>query len=340
MLNDILGQSGAIQFLRSACASDRLPHAMIFAGPSGVGKATTALALAGWFLCDKPEASDPCGKCGSCRAMSGGSHSDYHVITRELIRYHDKTGASKAVELSIKVIVPELVEAAARTTTMGRGKFFLVRQAELMNPHAQNAMLKTLEEPAGRTCIVLQTDAPEFLLPTIRSRCQIVRFARLDAGLIRMQLENRKIETKTAAEAALLADGSLGGALRLISEGILPAAAELNAQIDGLLQGRAPADMAGWLKKAADAHAEKELERDPLSSKEFATRAGLAMYLSLAARRFRARLHETSDADDLERACRAIDAITRCQMYLDGNVNVAVALGQLAAAWAGDFVYS
>jgi hypothetical protein len=62
------------------------------------------------------------------------------------------------------------------------------------------------------------------------------------------------------------------------------------------------------------------------------------MYLSLAARRFRARLQETSDADDLERACRAIDAITRCQMYLDGNVNVAVALGQLAAAWAGEFV--
>ena len=94
--------------------------------------------------------------------------------------------------------------------------------------------------------------------------------------------------------------------------------------------------MPGWLRKAADAHAEMELVRDPLGSKDAATRGGLALYLTLAARRFGQQLRKTSDANDLDRACRAIDAVSRCTMYLDANVNTAVALGQLAAAWTND----
>jgi DNA polymerase III subunit delta' len=337
-LHDILGQSVAVEFISAACVGDRLPHALIFAGPAGVGKGTTALALAGWFLCQKPREDRACGKCDSCRLLPTGNHPDYHVVAKELIRYHDKTGKSKATVLSIDVIREELVAPAGRTSVTGRGKFFVVEQAELMSAAAQNALLKTLEEPGGRTAIVLLTDAPESLLPTVLSRCQIVRFASLDLKLVKSQLEKRGIEPAMAAEAAELSDGSLGGALRLISEGVIPAARQLHQQLDGLLNGRAMADLPGWLKSAADAYAEKELERDPLGSKEAATRAGLALYLSLAARRFRRRLRETSDTDELEQACAAIDSVARCQMYLDANVNVPVALGQLAGAWEGEFV--
>ena len=81
--------------------------------------------------------------------MDAGNHPDFHVITRELIRYHDKTGKIKGIDLSIDVIRAELVEPAGRKPVMGRGKVFVVEQAELMNPLAQNALLKTLEEPPG-----------------------------------------------------------------------------------------------------------------------------------------------------------------------------------------------
>jgi DNA polymerase III subunit delta' len=335
--DDIFGQPRAIEFLRATATADRLPHALVFAGPVGVGKATTALALAAWFLCQKPLPARACGKCESCRALAAGIHPDFHLVMREQIRQHDKSGKSKGTQLAIEVIRGELVAPASRTAVLGRGKFFVVEQAELATAQAQNAMLKTLEEPAGRSVIVLLTDSPEFLLPTILSRCQMVRFGSLPVDLVKKRLQERGIETAVAAEAAELSDGSLGGAMRLISEGILPAARALHEQLNTLLVGRVPADLPGWFKQAADDYAEKELIRDPLGSKEFATRGGLTTYLSLAARFFRRQLYESSDATRWDQACRAIDAIARCQMYMDANVNVPVALGQLGAAWAGQF---
>ena len=130
----------------------------------------------------------PCGKCESCRAFGANTHPDFHVITKELIRYHDKTGKSKGIDLSIHVLRPELIEPASRKPAMGRGKVFVVEQADLMNAQAQNALLKTLEEPYGRTLIILLTDQPGALLATIRSRCQMVRFASLDVATSRQRI--------------------------------------------------------------------------------------------------------------------------------------------------------
>src|SRR6476620_9756347 len=179
-LDDIFGQDAAIEQLRRSYLADRLPHGLLFAGPVGVGKATTARALATLFLCEKPKGDKPCGKCESCRAMEAGSHPDCHVVTRMLIRFHDKTGTSKGLALAIDVIRAELVEKASRKSVVGVGKVFVVEEAETMNPQAQNAMLKTLEEPAGRTLIILLTDQPGLILQTVRSRSQTIRFAALD----------------------------------------------------------------------------------------------------------------------------------------------------------------
>src|SRR3954463_9930628 len=141
-LADIFGQDEAIGWIRKALAADRLPHGLIFAGPVGVGKATTAAALGKLFLCEKPKGDTPCGQCESCRVFAAGNHPDYHVITKELIRYHDKTGKSKGIELSINVLRPELIDKAAMKPGMNVGKVFVIEQAELMNPQAQNSMLK------------------------------------------------------------------------------------------------------------------------------------------------------------------------------------------------------
>jgi DNA polymerase-3 subunit delta' len=330
--DDIFGQAHAIDWLKRAYSADRLPHGLIIAGPVGVGKATTARALAALMLCEKPVGLKACGKCASCVAFEAGNHPDYHVITKELIRYHDKTGKSKGIDLSINVVRPELIEPASRKAVMGRAKVFVVEQAELMNPQAQNALLKTLEEPAGRTAIILLTDQPGALLPTINSRCQVVRFGALAPDVVRRVLEHQKIDSKLAARAAELSEGSIGLALKWIDDGVVEASEDMISQIDAALNGTPPSELPGWMKKAAEAYAEKQLERDPLASKDQAMREGLNLYLMLAANRMRAALHADVDPDALERACAAIDFVARAELYLDANVNTALVLQQLSIA--------
>src|SRR5688572_11447525 len=127
---DILGQENAIETISRAYESERLPHGLLFAGPVGVGKATAARALATLFLCEKPKGDKPCGKCEGCRGMQADAHPDFHVVTRDLIRYHDKGGKSKGLTLSVEVIRLELLEKAARKSVVGVGKVFVVEEAE------------------------------------------------------------------------------------------------------------------------------------------------------------------------------------------------------------------
>jgi DNA polymerase-3 subunit delta' len=200
-----------------------------------------------------------------------------------------------------------------------------------MTTEAQNALLKTLEEPHGRTLIILLTDQPDALLPTIRSRSQVVRFASLDEQTVARELRSRGIDQGTATQAARFTQGSLGVALKWIEDGVIEPAADLVGMVDGLFAGRPPDDLPGWFKKAADAYAEKQLVRDPLGSKDAATREGLSLYLNVAAGHVRRRLAERVDPEELERACAAIDAIIRAEQYLDGNVNTSLVFQQLAA---------
>lgn len=325
---EIFGQAEALDALYAAYLADRLPHGLIFAGPRGVGKGTTAETLAKLFLCENPHGDVACGKCESCRAMEAGTHPDFHVITRDLIRFHDKTGKSKGIDLSINVIRPELLEPASRKAALGRGKVFLVEQAELMNPAAQNSLLKTLEEPAGRTLIILLTDQPAALLPTVCSRCRTIRFAELDEALVRRELERRGV--KESAAAAALAHGSLGTALRWTEDGVIQPAEQLIAQLDAVLAGKPADDLPGFLRKAADDYAVRQLERDPLGSKDQAGRVGLDIYLSIAAEHLRRRLAEATEPDRLESLCAMIEAVGQAEAYFDANVNVAVALQQLS----------
>src|SRR5438270_13955942 len=95
---NILDQKQAVEWLQRAYEADRLPDGMIFAGPVGVGKATTAAALAALVLCEQPKTNDACGQCDSCRVLVADNHPDLRGLTKELIRQHDKTGESKAVE--------------------------------------------------------------------------------------------------------------------------------------------------------------------------------------------------------------------------------------------------
>jgi DNA polymerase III subunit delta' len=328
--DDIFGQDAAVEFLRRALRADRLPHALIFAGPAGVGKGTTARALGKLFLCEKPKADRPCGQCDSCRVFDADNHPDFHLVYRQLIRLEKES--SKAKLLPVDVVRDFVVAPANRKPSMGRGKVFVVEEAELMNAMAQNALLKTLEEPYGRALIVLLTDQPGALLPTIRSRSQVVRFGALDEQVVVRELVKRGMDKRLAARAAALSGGALGVALRWVEDDVIEPAEQLVGQIDALFEGHRPDDLPGWFKRAAEAYAEKQLQRDELGSKDQATREGLALYLRLAAEHVRRKLAETpGDPDRLERACRVIDALARAETYLAANVNIPLTFQQLTA---------
>lgn len=154
--------TAALQALLDLATADRLPHALLLAGSAGIGKVRMANALAQALLCQSPSAGLACGNCRGCHLTAAGSHPDlFHLRPDEgkrLIRVDQ---------------VRELVEFCARTAQYDGYRVALVQPAEAMNRNAQNALLKTLEEPGRQTLLILVADQPSLLLPTVRSRCQL-----------------------------------------------------------------------------------------------------------------------------------------------------------------------
>lgn len=329
---DIFGQDRAIDAIAAAYRADRLPHAMIFAGPVGVGKRTTALALAGLFLCEKPADLSPCGKCQSCIAFDAGSHPDYHRVYKNLIRSIKGDDELKPVDLSIDVLREELIKKAAMKSIVGVGKVFVVEQADLMNVYGQNSILKTLEEPYGRALVILLTDNPDGLLPTVRSRCRTFRFSPLDVEAVQRELIKRGQDKTVASQAARLSEGSLGLAIKWIEDGVIAPAGELLERMNRIVAGKPPSDMPDWFKKAAETYAEKQLAREKNDSKAQATRDGLLLYLHIAASHLRKRLTELTDADALERTCGGIDALVRAEKYINANVTISLVFQELSVS--------
>lgn len=328
----IIGQLPAVSFLSLAIEADRLPHGMIFAGPQGVGRYTTAVALAKIFLADRPgdpESIDAVGKLIDAR-----THPDFHYITKELIREIEGKSANKAIALSVDVIREHLVAPAARKSVMGRGKVFIVEEAELMNSQAQNAMLKTLEEPSGRTLIVLLSDQPHALLSTIRSRTQTVRFGPLTDADALAVATGRGIDASLAQKAITLAGGSPGLAIKWIEDGVAMTAIGLVKLLDAPAAQRSPSDLAGFFKTASEEYARKQIERDPLGSEDGFKRTGLAVYLRIASDHLRKRMQTLDAHAEIDRICDQIDSIRKAEAFIDGNVNTALVLQQIGAELA------
>ena len=240
--SDVQHQDRALSIVRRALASGRMHHAYLFEGPEGVGKELSARALAAGLLCEAPDRvpeADACGECRACRLFAVGNHPDYHLIDRALHKRHpDKTIRSgKGLFLVVDVVRHFLIEPASNSPSLGRRRVFLIRDAERMNEGAQNALLKTLEEPLGDACLILVTSSAERLLPTIRSRCQRVPFDLLPPDYVEEQLQAlAEVEPATARTLAALAQGRLGAALHWHKIGLLTALAQVS---QGLASGLA-----------------------------------------------------------------------------------------------------
>lgn len=151
--------------LMESVAQSRLPHAMLFAGPEGVGKSEFANLLAARLLCLSPVELLPCGNCKSCFLIQAGTHPDWAQLGRE--------DDSKFIKVDQ---IRELVDFTSKTAQMSGFKVVTIKEADTMNIASANALLKTLEEPSAETVIVLISGRPSNLSATVRSRCQTIRF--------------------------------------------------------------------------------------------------------------------------------------------------------------------
>jgi len=211
----ITGHQPLLELLARAIARGTLPPSLIFAGPAGVGKRMTATALAQALNCERrvdyPDASvldagpvgkEACGVCASCKRIARGVHADILVI---------EPGDSGSIKVDQ---VREAIDRAAYRPFEGKRRLVVVDEADAMIPEAQNALLKTLEEPPPSSVFVLITSRPDVLLPTVRSRCQRLRFGPLaPADVAAVLMRDHAIDAAAAHAAAAASDGSIGRAL-------------------------------------------------------------------------------------------------------------------------------
>lgn len=226
---EILGHEALRQVLARAASRGRVPPALLFSGPDGVGKKTLALSLASRLLCEQPSSADArvagCGACRACRriaqalqrlpaarAEAAGANDE---PTRLNHRLHPDLLLVEAWRTGIKIDqVRESVREIAGLPFEARVRVVVLDDAHLMTEPAANSLLKSLEEPPRTSHVVLVSSAPQALLPTIRSRCQTLRFGRLPEALLARHLHERHaLDAEEARLRAGLAAGSLGAAL-------------------------------------------------------------------------------------------------------------------------------
>ena len=218
MFDKFIGNNHIKKVLRRLLASRRVPNALLFAGEDGVGKKQFALELAKSFVCQNPKIGEACDVCAACRRAGNFTFpksDDKDAFKRVIFSEHSDIGLVVPFNKNILVDAIRGLESEAFFRPFeAAARFFIIDDADKMNDSASNALLKTLEEPAPTSHIFLVSSRPDALLPTIRSRCQMLRFAPITFG----EIENYLLKTKqfTPADAALLAklsSGKLGRAL-------------------------------------------------------------------------------------------------------------------------------
>jgi DNA polymerase-3 subunit delta' len=208
---DVVGHVRLIDLLSRSVAGGTLPPSLLFAGPAGIGKRLTALAVAQALNCTnttkglglRAEGSiDACGVCAACSRIVRGVHPDVLFVS---------PGDSGAIKIDQ---VRDIVDRSQYRPFEGRRRVVIIDEADALVSQAQNALLKTLEEPTPSSVFILVTSRPDMLLPTVLSRCPQLRFRPLSLEeLVKALIARGRTETDARAVAATAA-GSLGQALQ------------------------------------------------------------------------------------------------------------------------------
>ncbi len=196
----LVGQGDKLERLMRSVQAGRIVHALLFTGPAGTGKRTAANWFARAMLCTGEDR--PCGVCPACKRYLAGSHPDVRVLRPE-------KNVIKVDEIR------DLIEYLSLRPYEGGWHVVIIEQADKMNASAQNALLKTLENPTGDAMFFLISESPGGLLSTILSRCQTLRFHELSADDCAAVLIDRGVSAERARLLAGLAQGAVGRALAL-----------------------------------------------------------------------------------------------------------------------------
>lgn len=279
----------------------KMAHAYLLTGESGVGKKTFAHVLAKALLC-QGEGEKPCGACRSCKRFEAGTHSNAYFPAPQ----------PKKTTIAVDDIRHMIGELGRFSLEEGR-RVIVIRQAEKLGPGAQNALLKTLEEAGEGVYFVLVTDTERAILPTIRSRCRVVRIPPWPIKRIQKALMDVGVPEARAQEVALLCEGSLGRALKMQEDEAYWADRQTVA--DAFLQVKTVADIprGSLLLKNRKDQAEQLLS---ILEQELRTLIHEKTYGGEKAALF----PEHWQKADVKSLCRIQDAVLMCRQYKNSNV--------------------
>jgi DNA polymerase-3 subunit delta' len=342
MWHGLHGHDDVVEQFRRALARGRLASSFLFAGPTGVGKRTFAMKLAQGLLCQtRPEeALDPCGTCPSCVQVASLTHPDLNLVAKP---------ADKSF-IPVELLIGDrehrrregLCHNIAMKPSLGGRKIAVIDDADYLNAEGANSLLKTLEEPPPRSVLILIGTSPAKQLPTIRSRCQLIRFGPLAVEVVAQLLVSKALvaDPAEARRLAQYSDGSLQQALEMADPALW---SFRNLLLERL--GKTPLPSVE-LAQTAGAFVDEAGKEAP------ARRARLRQVVAFAAEFYRQLLHAqcgaalSDDAElrghveqaqergqaDGELSARRLDRCLEAAAQIDRNANQAT----LIAAWLDD----
>ena len=319
----IAGHQRILTLLSRSIARGTLPPALLLTGPDGIGKKRAALSIAEALNCLTPKTGDfdidGCGACVACRRISRGIHADVIVI---------EPGDMGSIKIEQ---VRDVIDRAAYRPFEGRRRAVIIDHADAMVPAAQNALLKTLEEPPSASCFALVSSSPDALLPTVRSRCSHLRFAPLSSAEVAgVLMREHEYAEEDARAAAAEADGSVGNALAAGSLDLVEARNVARRVLEGSAHTGDPGRRIDLARDMAPTKATRVGERDHLAV-ILRMMASLVRDVSILAMGGDARtlanpdlqreLEPLTRAFGPDRAMRAFAAVDRALAELERNVS-------------------
>jgi DNA polymerase-3 subunit delta' len=320
----IAGHPRLLSLLARVIARDTMPPAMLLAGPVGVGKRLTAIAIAQAINCLQPQSRDglereACGECASCRRIARGIHPDVIVVEP------GDTGSIKIEQLR------DVIERSQYRPFEGRRRVVIVDEADAAGDDAQSALLKTLEEPPSASVFILVSSMPDALLPTVLSRCPRLRFGPLTPNEVaRVLVQEHGYSEHDARVAAAESDGSIGRALQAQSDDLAQARDAAQHLLEETARSSDPVRRINLARELTEAKGSPGEERNRLAVRLrslgsllrdlgiIATRADRQM---LANTDLEKPLEQLASSYDARRSMQAFAAVDRALAALDRNAS-------------------
>jgi len=323
-LASIIGHRRIVSLLSRAVAHDTLPPSLLLAGPAGIGKRRIALAVAATMNCLQPRQSadlerDACAECASCRRIARGVHPDVLLIEP------GDTGSIKIEQIR------DVVDRSGFRPFEGRRRVVIIDEADAMMPAAQNALLKTLEEPPSASVFLLLSSLPDALLPTVQSRCPRLRLAPLaPAEVAEVLVRDHGYADADARAAAADADGSVGRALSAEAADLTEARSAAQRILEQAARTSDPSRLVDAVKDVVGKKGSSASERDQLAAclravasllRDLGLLAVDADRATLANSDLQRQLEALSRSYDADRTTKAYTAIDQALAALERNAS-------------------